>query len=101
MILAYRRADVLELNRLARDRLRAAGELGPEQVVQTERGERAFAAGDRLMFGRNERGLGAGPDGRGGVAVKNGTIGHGAGGGSRGRAADGAAGRARAGGEDG
>ena len=27
------------------------------------------------MFGRNERALGAGPDGRGGVAVKNGTLG--------------------------
>jgi len=75
VILAYRRADVLELNRLARDRLRAAGELGPEQAVQTERGERAFAVGDRLMFGRNERGLGTEPDGRGGVAVKNGSLG--------------------------
>jgi Ti-type conjugative transfer relaxase TraA len=75
VILAYRRADVAELNRLARERLRAAGELGPEQALQTERGERCFAAGDRLMFGRNERALGAGPDGRGGVAVKNGTLG--------------------------
>ena len=75
VILAYRRADVAALNGLARERLRAVGGLGPEQAVQTERGERAFAAGDRLMFGRNERGLGAGPDGRGGVAVKNGTLG--------------------------
>jgi len=31
--------------------------------------------GDRVMFLKNERGLGAGPDGRGGVAVKNGTLG--------------------------
>ena len=75
VMLAYRRVDVLALNRLARERLREAGELGPEQAVATERGERAFAAGDRLMFLRNERGLGAGPDGRGGVAVKNGTLG--------------------------
>jgi len=75
VILAYTRADVAELNRLARERLGIAGELGPEQAVQTERGERAFARGDRLMFLRNERGLGAGPDGRGGVAVKNGTLG--------------------------
>jgi len=75
VILAYTRADVAELNRLARERMAAAGELGPEHVVQTERGERAMAAGDRLMFLKNERGLGAGPDGRGGVAVKNGTLG--------------------------
>jgi len=75
VILAYTRADVAELNRLARERLGAAGELGPEQVVQTERGERTMAAGDRLMFLKNERGLGAAPDGRGGVAVKNGTLG--------------------------
>ena len=75
VMLAYRRADVLAMNRLARERLRAAGELGPEQVVRTEQGERAFAAGDRLMFLRNERALGAGPDRRGGVAVRNGTLG--------------------------
>ncbi len=75
IILAYTRADVAELNDLAREKLRATGELGPDQVVQTERGERTMAAGDRLIFLRNERGLGAGPDGRGGVAVKNGTLG--------------------------
>jgi len=75
VILAYTRADVVELNRLARERLQMVGELGPEQAVQTERGKRLMAAGDRLMFLRNERGLGAGPGGRGGVAVKNGTLG--------------------------
>ena len=75
VILAYTRADVGALNGLARERLRAAGDLGPDQVVQTERGERAFAGGDRLMFLRNERKLGAEPRGRGGVAVKNGTLG--------------------------
>ena len=75
VMLAYTRADVAELNGLAREQVRAAGELGADQVVQTERGERAMAAGDRLMFLRNERGLGAGPGGRGGVAVKNGTLG--------------------------
>jgi len=75
VILAYTRADVGELNGLARDRLRQAGELGPDQMVQTERGERAMASGDRLMFLRNERALGAGPGGRGGVAVKNGSLG--------------------------
>ena len=75
VILAYTRADVAALNGLARERLRAAGDLEPDQVVQTERGERAFAGGDRLMFLRNERKLGADPGGRGGVAVKNGTLG--------------------------
>jgi len=75
VMLGSTRADVAELNGLVRDRLRAAGELGPDQVVETERGERSLAVGDRVMFGRNERGLGAQADGRGGVAVKNGTLG--------------------------
>jgi len=67
MILAYTRDDVRDLNVLACAELRGAGELrGADQVVRTERGERAFAAGDRIMFGRNERGLGG--DGRGRAA---------------------------------
>ncbi|MFC7694716.1 hypothetical protein ACFQY5_39400 [Paeniroseomonas aquatica] len=74
-MLAHTRADVAALNGLARERLREAGELGPERAVATERGERVMAAGDRVMFLRNERALGAGPDGRGGAAVKNGTLG--------------------------
>ncbi|MEW6018782.1 MAG: conjugal transfer relaxase TraA, partial [Pseudomonadota bacterium] len=41
------------------------GHLGEEHLIQTERGERAFAAGDRIMFLRNERSLG----------VKNGSLG--------------------------
>ncbi|WP_415289341.1 Ti-type conjugative transfer relaxase TraA [Brevundimonas sp. S1H14] len=65
MLLAYTRADVAELNRLARAALRAAGQIGPDHVVQATNGERAFAAGDRVMFLRNERSLG----------VKNGTLG--------------------------
>ena len=65
-----------DLNELARAQLRAAGELRtPDQVVQTERGARAFAAGDRIMFQRNERGLGGDGRGHDGVAVKNGTLG--------------------------
>ena len=76
VILAYTRDDVRDLNELARGQLRAAGELRtPDQVVQTERGARAFAAGDRIMFQRNERGLGGDGRGRDGVAVKNGTLG--------------------------
>ena len=76
VILAYTRDDVRDLNEKARAELRAAGELrSADQVVQTERGERAFAAGDRIMFQKNERGLGGDGRGRGGVAVKNGTLG--------------------------
>ena len=65
IILAHTRADVAELNQLARGRMREAGELGEDQAVQTGRGERAFAAGDRVMFLRNERSMG----------VKNGSLG--------------------------
>ncbi len=76
VILAYTRDDVRDLNELARERMRLAGALrGADQVVQTERGERAFAAGDRIMFGRNERGLGGHHDRAQGVAVKNGSLG--------------------------
>ena len=70
VILAHTRVDVAELNQLARSRMRDAGDqlaggLGEDQVVATGGGERAFAAGDRVMFLRNERGLG----------VKNGSLG--------------------------
>ena len=65
VILAHTRADVAELNQLARGRMRDAGALGEDQTVATGRGERAFAAGDRVMFLRNERSLG----------VKNGSLG--------------------------
>jgi len=76
VILAYTRDDVRDLNELARGRMRAAGALrGADQVVQTERRDRAFAVGDRVMFGRNERGLGGHHDRAQGVAVKNGSLG--------------------------
>jgi Ti-type conjugative transfer relaxase TraA len=65
VMLAHTRADVAELNQLARGRMRDAGALGADHAVQTERGERAFAPGDRVMFLRNERSMG----------VKNGTLG--------------------------
>jgi hypothetical protein len=65
VMLAHTRADVAELNQLARGRMRDAGALGADQVVQTERGARTFAAGDRVMFLRNERSMG----------VKNGSLG--------------------------
>lgn len=65
VMLAHTRADVAELNQLARVRMRESGALGEDRVLATERGERTFAPGDRLMFLRNERSL----------AVKNGSLG--------------------------
>ena len=65
IILTHTNDEVRTLNEAARERLRAAGDLGDEVRVTVERGERAFAIGDRVMFLQNERGLG----------VKNGTLG--------------------------
>lgn len=65
LILTHTNDEVQALNAFARERLRGAGELGEEVTLQTDRGSRSFAAGDRIMFLRNERSLG----------VKNGTLG--------------------------
>ncbi|MFL9841138.1 Ti-type conjugative transfer relaxase TraA [Sphingomonas sp. ST-64] len=65
IILTHTRDEVQALNTAARDRLRIAGALGEDVTITTERGAREFAAGDRIMFLRNERDLG----------VKNGTLG--------------------------
>ncbi|MCG2840776.1 Ti-type conjugative transfer relaxase TraA [Sandaracinobacter sp. RS1-74] len=65
IILTHTNAEVRELNEAARDRMREAGDLGEDVRVTVERGERSFAAGDRVMFLQNERGIG----------VKNGTLG--------------------------
>ncbi|MER9298058.1 AAA family ATPase, partial [Mesorhizobium sp. M0621] len=64
-ILTHTNDEVSALNQAARERMRAAGDLGDEVQVTVERGPRNFASGDRVMFLRNERGLG----------VKNGTLG--------------------------
>ncbi|PSJ43338.1 Ti-type conjugative transfer relaxase TraA [Allosphingosinicella deserti] len=65
IILTHTNDEVQSLNGLARKRLFDRGELGDEVTVATERGERLFAAGDRIMFLKNERSLG----------VKNGSLG--------------------------
>ena len=65
IILTHTNDEVRALNDAARERMHMAGELGDESQVKTERGERMFAAGDRIMFLRNERSL----------EVKNGTLG--------------------------
>jgi hypothetical protein len=65
IILTHTNDEVRALNEAARERMRAAGDLGDEVHLTVERGERHFASGDRVMFLQNERGLG----------VKNGTLG--------------------------
>jgi len=65
IILTHTNDEVRAFNEAARERMRAAGDLGNEVHLAVERGERSFAGGDRVMFLENERGLG----------VKNGTLG--------------------------
>ncbi|WP_404338946.1 Ti-type conjugative transfer relaxase TraA [Sphingomonas sp. MMS12-HWE2-04] len=65
IILSHTHEECDELNGLARDRMKRDGTLATELTVKTTRGERLFAAQDRIMFLRNERELG----------VKNGSLG--------------------------
>lgn len=65
IILTHTNDEVAALNQAARERLRAHGQLGDDVAILVEKGERQFAAGDRVMFGRNERSLG----------VRNGSLG--------------------------
>jgi Ti-type conjugative transfer relaxase TraA len=65
IILTHTNDDVQALNEAARERLRVAGQLGEDAKIGTERGQRTFASGDRIMFLKNERSLG----------VKNGSLG--------------------------
>ncbi|MEJ5979487.1 Ti-type conjugative transfer relaxase TraA [Novosphingobium sp. PS1R-30] len=65
IILTHTNDEVRDINLAARERLSAAGALGQDVTIGAERGKRAFASGDRIMFLKNDRGLG----------VKNGTLG--------------------------
>jgi Ti-type conjugative transfer relaxase TraA len=65
IILTHTNDEVQALNEAARLRLRVAGQLGEDVLVHAERGVRTFARGDRIMFLKNERGMG----------VKNGSLG--------------------------
>ena len=65
LMLAGTRAEVAQLNELARQSRLSAGELSKGLAVATSQGGREFSAGDRLLFLRNDKALG----------VKNGTLG--------------------------
>lgn len=62
---AHRRRDVFALNQAIRQCLRSSGEYTPEPIFETETGARAFSRGDRIVFTRNDKGMG----------VKNGMLG--------------------------
>lgn len=58
LMLAYENRDVGALNELARLRMMASGDLGKGHQVATEFGEKEFATGDRVLFRKNDRGMG-------------------------------------------
>lgn len=65
IVLAHSNKDVLALNEAIREARKDRGELDSAARFMTDRGGREFAAGDRIVFLRNDRDLG----------VKNGTLG--------------------------
>ncbi|MDE2182622.1 MAG: Ti-type conjugative transfer relaxase TraA [Alphaproteobacteria bacterium] len=65
LVLAHRKVDVRQLNEMIRAARQEQGELQNERAYQTAEGDRAFAAGDRILFKENNRDLG----------VKNGMLG--------------------------
>lgn len=65
LALAYRRKDAHALNQAVRKARQSGGELAEEKLFKTNYGPRAFAAGDRIVFTKNDTDLG----------VKNGTLG--------------------------
>ncbi len=58
LALAHRRKDVHLINQSIRKALRQQGSLADEKLVSTDHGPRAFSAGDRILFTRNDRELG-------------------------------------------
>jgi len=57
-IMAHRNKDVIALNVEVREMLKTKGALGDEHIFASERGEKPFAAGDQILFLKNERSLG-------------------------------------------
>ncbi len=64
IILSHTRDEVQSLNEMTRDALKCYGQLGEDVALETARGERLIAPGERIIFLRNERDLG----------VRNGTL---------------------------
>lgn len=58
LALAHRRKDVHAINQTIRAALHDQGHVKEEILFETEHGPRAFAAGERLLFTRNDRNLG-------------------------------------------
>lgn len=58
LALAHRRKDIHTINQAIREALKQNGELQIEILFDTDHGPRAFAAGDRLLFTRNDPDLG-------------------------------------------
>jgi conjugative relaxase-like TrwC/TraI family protein len=57
--LACSRRETASLNRAIRERMRAAGEVGPDRVtVSSENGDRRYASGDQVIVTRNDHQLG-------------------------------------------
>jgi len=66
LMMAYTNRDVVDLNKGAREHRKTQGQLkGPEHIFITEKGERDFSSGDRIIFLRNEHSMG----------VRNGSLG--------------------------
>lgn len=62
---AHRRKDVFALNQAIRTAMRSSSTPAVETLLDTETGPRAFSAGDRIVFTRNDKHIG----------VKNGMLG--------------------------
>lgn len=58
LALAYRRKDVHAINQGIRMARKSGGELTSEKLFKTKHGPRAFAAGDRILFTKNDHELG-------------------------------------------
>lgn len=57
LALAFRRKDVHAINQGIRAELKKCGYLADEVYIQTDHGPRAFAAGDRIVFTKNDNDL--------------------------------------------
>jgi hypothetical protein len=67
LILAYERNDVKVINARVRSSLKETGQIGQGFILKTETGRKEFAAGDRVVFGKNDYGEDLG--------VRNGSMG--------------------------